>query len=77
MKKQKFHCGDDEKVEAYQKSGHIWQEEDGYVDVFVLDNNLHNGPKCVKCGYNPCWYCEPVPKKCTIKNKEYKEGLLC
>ncbi len=48
----------DKRTDNYLASGHVWQtDSDGYVDVWCLDSDIHNGPRCVNCGYNPCMHC--------------------
>jgi len=50
---------------AYLDSGHVWEEEHGFINICAHEDGHHNGPRCVLCGYDPCWHCEPVPQKCT------------
>ena len=57
----------DKKQKAYLNSGHVWEtDKQGFIHIFAgkVHQDPHNGPRCKKCGYNPCWHCEPVPKKC-------------
>ena len=74
MKKQKFLevYKDNPKIKDYLESGHVWEEDDGFIDVFASERGAYcNGPRCVVCGYDPCWHCEPIPKKCPVKEENY------
>lgn len=66
-KKQKFseYCAKSQKVkDAYLNSGHVWMEdEDGEIEEHANDGDWHNGPKCIVCGYDLCWHCNPEPPK--------------
>lgn len=42
-------------------------DADGLIDNSALDYENHNGPRCIRCDYMPCMYCEgekDIPK-CT------------
>lgn len=53
------------KEKLYLDSGHTWKEDEyGDIDIMAHEGGFHNGPECTKCGYNPCWHCEPIPKRC-------------
>lgn len=48
------------------RKGHVWElNDDGGVDIFALSDDIHNGPRCVNCGYDFCHHCidtiEPCP----------------
>ena len=60
----------DEKQKAYLNSEHTWQEDEkGKIDIFAMNDNTHNGPRCIVCDYAECWHCRPVPpKECTGEN---------
>lgn len=64
--KQKFYTNCvSSKDRLYIESGHTWEEdEDGFINIMASAEGIHNGPKCTKCGYEPCWHCEPIPQKC-------------
>lgn len=50
--------------------GHEWKldEDDGEVDIFALDYDIHNGPMCINCGYSFCHHCDKEPLEyCTLK----------
>lgn len=42
---------------------HYWiEDEDGSIDTFRAENmpsDFHNGPKCLKCGFEFCHHCNP------------------
>lgn len=42
--------------------GHVWETEDGSIDIFAYSvGSIHNGPRCVNCGYGFCHHCQPKP----------------
>lgn len=44
--------------------GHVPKFEEGDVDIFFLDDGIHNGPGCTICGWSQCWHChgpEDIP----------------
>ena len=46
-------------VDAMIGNGHVPQmDEDGSLDIFVCDNDYHNGPGCAECSDNWCWHCD-------------------
>jgi len=51
-----------------KQHGHEWKKDsDGNIDEFAMSYGNHNGPECVKCGYDYCQHCKSefdVPK-CT------------
>jgi hypothetical protein len=54
----KNNCGGE--VPDGPPNGHTWIVDDnGAVDVFVLDNGFHNGPGCSACGEWSCEHCTP------------------
>jgi len=52
-------------LRSYQKkpSGHVWEtDEDGELEIFAYKRGeIHNGPKCVNCGYGFCHHCQELP----------------
>lgn len=39
---------------------HVWREDArGSIDIFALEYDIHNGPRCVVCGRSACHHCEP------------------
>jgi hypothetical protein len=43
--------------------GHVWKlDEDGEIDYFGYDGDVHNGPLCVNCGYGFCHHCVRGPE---------------
>lgn len=41
-------------------SEHDWErDEDGSIDEFAMAYDYHNGPRCKRCGYDFCLWCEP------------------
>lgn len=39
---------------------HDWvREEDGSIDMWVLDSGYHNGPACLRCHESFCQFCTP------------------
>ena len=48
----------DEWIKAAEKMGHkLILNPDGSVDFFAYDYNMHNGPKCDRCGQEWCHHC--------------------
>jgi hypothetical protein len=47
-------------LRALRKKGHtpILNEDDKTHDFFALNQGIHNGPGCSKCGENWCWHCQ-------------------
>ena len=44
--------------EALEATGHVLvRDASGNVDAWQLDYDVHNGPKCVKCGQTWCQHC--------------------
>lgn len=45
---------------------HRWQlNEWGEVDMFALDVDIHNGPRCTRCGEGFCHHCwDPFGEEC-------------
>ena len=45
--------------------GHRWQTfgpDDPEIDTFAYNpEDSHNGPRCVKCGYEFCHHCQDGP----------------
>jgi hypothetical protein len=51
------------KIEA---AGHaLIRHGDGSVDIWQLDVEYHNGPRCKKCDESWCHHCEDIIKPCT------------
>lgn len=45
---------------ANQNHPHEWYlDEDGYIDMWRLDEDYHNGPACSLCGEYICEHCLP------------------
>lgn len=46
--------------EAPNNRGHVWEtDEDGDLNIFAhTSGDRHNGPRCVRCGYEFCHHCE-------------------
>ena len=40
--------------------GHVWKKKDGRVDMFALDAEPHNGPRCEKCNLGFCHHCKDL-----------------
>ena len=37
---------------------HEWaRHEDGAIDIFQMDADYHNGPRCLRCNYSFCHHC--------------------
>lgn len=58
----------------YQKkleaAGHVLiRDEDGDVNIFVMDHGYHNGPGCELCGESWCHHCEDEVKPCPATNQ--------
>ena len=48
-------------LEAMKAKGHMPKlDDDGGLDLFVLDVDFHNGPGCTICFWNCCMNCEGV-----------------
>jgi DNA primase catalytic subunit len=44
---------------SLEESGHKWlKDEDGEVNMWVLDMDYHNGPYCEACEQSFCEHCE-------------------
>lgn len=44
-------------------------DDDGSLDIFIMDYDIHNGPGCSVCGWSTCWHCNSspitvVPREC-------------
>jgi hypothetical protein len=52
--------------------GHVWKlDEDGRVNEFAHEYEYHNGPVCVRCGYEFCHHCNDLPEKiCPVTERE-------
>lgn len=37
----------------------FYTDADGRVDVWRLDQDIHNGPECMRCGILFCEHCSP------------------
>lgn len=60
---------DTEELEPFEQkvvdAGHVLvREADGSVDIFVMDNDLHNGPGCSVCGDCWCHHCDGPVEPC-------------
>ena len=54
-----------EKLEA---AGHVLKrDEDGDIDIFVLEYGFCNGPGCINCGDSWCHHCGDTIKPCIGK----------
>lgn len=43
--------------------GHVWKRDaNGEIDEFGYDDDNHNGPCCVACGYGFCHHCHSGPQ---------------
>ena len=39
---------------------HDWRtDEDGEIDEWAMEDDIHHGPSCKRCGYTFCMYCSP------------------
>lgn len=48
-----------------EAQGHrLVRDEDGEIDVFVLDCEYHNGPGCELCGESWCHHCRDEVDAC-------------
>jgi hypothetical protein len=54
-------------VAALAKGHDLKRDEDGDVDIFVVDVGYHNGPGCIACGWDACMHCDGIDKipECT------------
>jgi hypothetical protein len=47
-----------------RNNGHAWETRDGELDgetyFFAYADGIHNGPRCVTCGYYFCIHCTPI-----------------
>ena len=55
---------DKEYLEYIESKGHILKREDGEIDIWVLDDDYHNGPGCVKCRDLWCYHCREIIDEC-------------
>lgn len=48
--------------DGMKAKGHTPATVDGRedLDIFVLDDDLHNGPGCETCGWCCCWHCKTI-----------------
>jgi hypothetical protein len=45
-------------IDSMTEKGHVpILKEDGTLDLFVENNNTHNGPGCSKCSASWCMHC--------------------
>lgn len=44
-------------MKALQDKGHTPVMDGGQLEMFVTDNDFHNGPGCSECGWTTCWHC--------------------
>lgn len=52
---------------------HIWKtDENGEIDMFAYDNDIHNGPVCVICGEYYCINCNPNWENSYCAHESYK-----
>ena len=61
--------------EAPNNRGHVWKtEDDGEVDIFGNGADFHNGPLCIRCGYEFCHHCQELPSEdCSAPNGSEKQ----
>lgn len=57
---------------------HDWlKNEDGSVDIFAMDADTHNGPRCIRCNYGYCHHCQTRPTQPCVKSPvPYSTGIL-
>jgi len=42
-------------------NGHVWEtKEDGTINMWSLNNEPHNGPRCVNCQKGFCHHCHDL-----------------
>lgn len=51
--------------EALEAAGHkLRRNDNGEVDVWVMEEDFHNGPGCELCGESWCHHCKPKARPC-------------
>lgn len=56
--------------------GHVWLKssyDKREIDIFGFSAGYHNGPRCVKCGYEFCHHCQSGPLTDCPKAKKKKK----
>jgi hypothetical protein len=49
-----------EPLDGIPDQAHRWiLDEDGDIDVFQVEGDYHNGPRCADCQLGACEHCEP------------------
>lgn len=62
MKEKDYHA-------MIESLGHqLIRDDEGGVDIFVMDFDIHNGPGCALCGESWCHHCQPSVTPCDAKN---------
>lgn len=53
----------EEWLAAMKAKGHtpiMWGREKPYLDIFVTNDYIHNGPGCSVCRWTTCWHCDTI-----------------
>ncbi len=62
---------------AKKPRGHVWAiNEYGFIDLFAYESGqIHNGPRCINCGYGFCHHCsnQKTPHKCNHSTEKTDE----
>lgn len=59
--------------ERAEQLGHVLKrDEDGAVDLFVVDSGFHNGPGCSRCGESWCHHCTNAASIEPCKGEEFR-----
>lgn len=55
---------------------HLWKKsEDGEVDVFAMDSDLHSGPRCTRCWFSYCVHCKETIEPCQRTPSYYSTNI--
>lgn len=47
--------------DAMRTKGHMPRvDDDGFLDIWAVNAEHHNGPACEACGWNCCMHCEGI-----------------
>jgi len=65
--------------EAMKLKGHMpIMDEDGDLDCWVTNYDIHNGPGCAVCGWTCCEHCDSIDDipECTVMTIDMKSKRI-